>query len=180
MGANSMIRVDEQFATFCTTFHKLAASIDSPFSLMCSLLLASGSEEDLKQLVSSSLDPRHYREGDEGRFASDYLMQKIASKLPDEFGSWNKLEPTLNQFCQQEDHCGLINRQCISGELITRLQDIGIRIGDLRKHIKRVLGRAPSIEAVCLNGGWGPGSTAVRSRARSVPEAKCTDRKSVV
>lgn len=175
MSESSGIHVSGLTRTFSTTFHKLAESINSPRSLMLSMLLASGEQDDLIQLVSSTCDPLHYREGDEQLFAEDYLIAKIASKLPSEFRSWNILEPTLKQFCEQEDHCAIINRQCVSGEILDRLEAVGVRIGDLRKLMKRVLGRAPSLAACCQAGGWGPGSTVLHNREESVPEAKCTD-----
>lgn len=162
--------------TFRTVFHKLALATDTPFAIRCNMLLQDGSEESLKELVSSSVDPRHYREGDEAKFAGDYLMAKIASKLPPSFGSWNKLEPTLQQFCQQEDRNADINRQCIRGEIHDKLADIGISVAHLRSIVKMVLGRAPSLRQCCERGGWGPGSTVLRSRKDSVPEAKCSDR----
>lgn len=162
--------------TFRTTFHKLALAVGSPFATRCSMLLEDGSDESLMELVSSSVDPLHYREGDEAKFAGDYLMAKVASKLPSSFGSWNKLEPTLRQFCQQEDRNADINRQVISGQIHAKLAELGISVAHLRSIAKMVLGRAPSLQLCCERGGWGPGSTVLRSRKDSVPEAKCSDR----
>ena len=158
---------------FYNIIQQLCEAIDTPHSLALSMLLTAGKEEDIISAIQLPFSPGVYLEKDAQKFASDYLLTKLCSKMPNILGR-DLHEAAIASFEAAERSCLSSNLSLLSGVAFDQLFDrTSVTLEGLRRAIKRIVGRAPSLLSCGEAGGWGPGSNLELSRAEATPEAKC-------
>lgn len=157
---------------FLTIIQQLCEAVDTPRSLALSMLLTAGKEEDIKTAIQFPFSPSLYLETDTRKFADDYMLTKLCSKMPPIL-DLDLSGPAIEAFKAAEDTCRVTNLKVIHDHLDLLLQEVGCSVRALRRAVNKILGRAPSLLSCGEAGGWGPGSNLDLKRSEATPEAKC-------
>lgn len=158
MNASHSARV---FRLELAAYKKLCASIGTPRALTCYLLVESN---EWMQLLSLTVDPRHYREADAEEFAFDYLVTSCLQKNPRLPTEIDKRSIAISKFLKAEELCLQTNRRVRElredgqswplqdRELILRIQQVIMKI--LSTHP-----RSQDLNYVEQHMAFGPGAT---------------------
>lgn len=157
---------------FLTYIQQLCECVDTPHSLALSMLLEAGEVEDIQTAIRLPFSPSVYLETDTRKFADDYMLTKLCSKMPPVVET-DLSGPAIEAFLAAEDSCRTTNLKVIHDQLDSLLQEVGCSVRALRRAINKILGRAPSLASCGEAGGWGPGSNLDLKRSEATPEAKC-------
>ena len=156
---------------------QLLKDLDTPRSLGLALALSASIQQNDSEafvsLCSMNFPFDAYLSSDVDKFRRDYQASVLLSKLPNITDHDLELE-AIKAFEAAEDHCREVNNEFTRGQ-IERVfdQKTGVSLFDIKKTLRRLLGRAPSWGTVLENGGWGPGSSWSLSQRKASPVTKC-------
>lgn len=166
----------------CLATQKICEALGSPKALSLSIVCSSildGTIKDGQELRDSlnaitSFNPADYLAGDERLFRDDYCASQLWSKIPPLFEndeSYLKQQASETFAAVERDMQGF-TESILNGSFTTATRDCA-SLYDVRRMLKRILGRAPSWGTIIEKGGWGPGSSYRLSKLDASPELKC-------
>ena len=152
--------------------------LDSARALSVKLLadayLPNDPEVFSEQIKSLFMNPQGYLDYDIQKFRADYQATCLFSKLPSPCENPALRAAAIAGFEEGEERLKLVNSFWLNESKVeASLYKLGVDLQELRKIIKGILGRAPSLKKLAKRAKWTTGSSFLLNRFKSNEAAKC-------
>lgn len=159
----------------CTSFLE---GLNTPRALTISLLAAAYLPHNVEAYISAMKELRPLiaadYAGDVDAFRSDYQATVLFSKLPSPVENPALKAAAIEGFFEGEKRLEAFNNLWLNESKVEAiLSNQGVDLQELKRIVKSILGRAPTLRTLAKRGSWSSGSSFLLRRGRSDEAAKC-------